>query len=318
MNGVEGMSGMALDILIVGAGVAGMEAARVAAAEGAKVLVVERMGPGGQVATVDRITNFPGHDEIGGFELGPMLQDAADEAGAEFGLSEVAALAPVAGGWRAAVDGTPLDARCVILACGSERRALGVPGESAYAGRGVSHCASCDGGFFRGETVVVVGGGDSALDEALVLAPMVGSVVLVLRWTEFRATQGQETALAGQPNITVLRETEVIEVQGDDSGMTGVVLRDGGGTRVLPARGLFVYVGLTPRTALAEGLAERDQDGRLVVSGRMETTAPGLFAAGDIRQGSRALLAEALEDGQKAARAALGFLQTGLAAGQQG
>lgn len=309
---------MTLDILIVGAGVAGLEAARVAASGGAKVLVVERMGPGGQVSTVDRITNFPGHDEIGGFELGPILQDAADEAGAEFALSEVAALAPVAGGWRAAVDGRPLDARCVILACGSERRALRVPGESAFTGRGVSHCASCDGGFFRGETVVVVGGGDSALDEALVLAPIVGSVVVVLRGTAFRATQGQEAALRAQANITVLRETEVIEVQGHEGGMTGVVLRDRDGTRTLPARGLFVYVGLAPRTALAEGLAERDRNGRLIVSGGMETTAPGLFAAGDIRQGSRALLAEAQEDGQRAARAALAFLQRGMTAGQKG
>lgn len=302
------MSGFDLDVLIVGAGVAGLEAARVAAGGGARVLVVEHLGPGGQIATVDRITNFPGHAEIGGFELGPMLQEAAEDAGARFRLAEVTALEPVDGGWRVGMDDGALTARTVILACGSERRVLGVPGEADFTGRGVSHCASCDGGFFRGQEVVVVGGGDSALDEALVLAELVGHVTLVLRGQRFRATQGQEALLDGLGTVTVLHGTEVIAVEGDDSGMTGLRLRQGGlagETRLHPAQGLFVYVGLEPRTHIAQGLADIGPDGRLAVSETLETSAAGLFAAGDLRQGSAALLAEALADGQTAARSAL-------------
>ena len=305
------------DIVVIGAGVAGLTAARVAAEGGARVLLVERLGAGGQVSTVDRITNFPGQPVIAGYELGPMLQDAADAAGAEMELAEVTGLTFAEGVWRVRMDAGETRARCVILACGSTRRSLGVPGEEALTGRGVSHCASCDGAFFRGQRVVVVGGGDSALDEALVLAPLVDEVVVVHRGAAFDATQGQEVALRAQANVRTLFHSQVTGVEGDETGMTGVLLRSGLGddAQWLPAAGLFVYIGLTPNTGLVEGLVERDSDGRLMVSPRLETAAPGLYAAGDLRHGSRAMLDEAVADGALAARSALERLHISDSAG---
>lgn len=317
MTGGDAMTPAEHDIIVIGAGVAGLTAARVAAEAGARVMLVERLGAGGQISTIDQIENFPGHSVIGGYELGPMLQDEAEAAGANMALAEVTGLTPVDGSWHVQIDAGDITARCVILACGSTRKPLGVPGEAALAGRGVSHCASCDGGFFRGKRVVVVGGGDSALDEALVLAPLVGEVVLVHRGDAFEATQGQEAVLRAQANVSTLFRTEVTAVEGDDTGMTGVMLRSAGETQLLSAAGLFVYIGLAPNTGLVEGLVERDSDGRVMVSDRLETGAPGLFAAGDLRLGSRAMLDDAVADGVLAARSALEWLHKRESAGSE-
>ncbi|MFD1910976.1 NAD(P)/FAD-dependent oxidoreductase [Halodurantibacterium flavum] len=317
MNGGDAVTAADHDIIVIGAGVAGLTAARVAAEGGARVLLMERLGAGGQVSTVDRIGNFPGHPEIGGYELGPLLQDAAEAAGAGMALAEATGLSRSGGLWRVQNDAGEMSANCVILACGSTRKPLGVPGEAAFVGRGVSHCASCDGGFFRGKRVVVVGGGDSALDEALVLAPMVDEVVLVHRGTTFDATQGQETDLQARPNVRTLFQTEVTAVEGDDTGMTGVMLHGASGTQLLPAAGLFVYIGLAPNTGLVEGLVDKDSDGRVMVSDRLESRAAGLFAAGDLRHGTRAMLDGAAADGALAARSALERLHKGKTAGSE-
>ena len=193
------------------------------------------------------------------------------------------------------------------------RRRLGVPGEAALIGRGVSHCATCDGGFFRGQTVVVVGGGDSALDEALVLAGVVGRVVLVHRGDAFDATQGQADAIAATPNVEVRFGSVVDAVEGDGAVLTGVVVRDlrSGNAETIPAAGLFVYVGLSPETGWLEGVAALDAEGRVVVDTHLAASVPGLFAAGDVRSGTRAMLDEAVEDGVRAARSALAYLAGG-------
>ena len=295
------------DIIVIGAGTAGLTAARVAAQAGARVLVIEQLSAGGQVSTVDRIVNFPGHDDIGGFELGPMLQDEAEAAGAALALAEVTALSRDADLWQVATSDGAFTASAVIVACGSTRKPLGVPGEDAYVGRGVSHCASCDGGFFRGQTVVVVGGGDSALDEALVLAPVVGRVLLVHRGTSFDATQGQAEQIMASDTIGVPWNTTVTAVLGDETGMTGVTLHNAaqGTEQTQSASGLFVYTGLQPNTAFLEGIAELDAEGRLIVSPDLQTSAPGLYAAGDLRTGSIGMLSEAVTDGDRAARSAM-------------
>ncbi len=305
------------DIIVIGAGVAGLTAARVAAEAGARVLVIERLSAGGQVSTIDRIVNFPGHDEIGGYELGPMLQDAAEAAGAELALAEVTGLARIGGRWWLTTPEGDFTAQAVIVATGSTRRPLGVPGEADFTGRGVSHCASCDGGFFRGQRVVVVGGGDSALDEALVLAPVVGGVLLVHRGAGFTATQGQEAVIRAAGNISVQPQAEVVAVLGDASGMTGVTLRQNGAERTEAASGLFVYVGLSPNTDFLADLASRDAAGRLVVTGGLQTSAPALYAAGDLRAGSIGLIHEAVSDGERAARSALAGLRTPESAGPE-
>ncbi|WP_127108339.1 NAD(P)/FAD-dependent oxidoreductase [Pararhodobacter zhoushanensis] len=305
------------DIIVIGAGTAGLSAARAAAEAGARVLVIERLSAGGQVSTIDRIVNFPGQDEIGGFELGPMLQDEAEDAGAALALAEVTGLTREGAFWRVATGEGDHTAQAVIVACGSTRRALGVPGEESYTGRGVSHCASCDGGFFRGQTVIVAGGGDSALDEALVLAGVVGRVLLVHRGTRFDATQGQAEQIMASDTIEVLWNTTVTAVSGDETGMTGVALHNAaqGTEQTQSASGLFVYTGLQPNAAFLEGIADRDADGRLLVTPTLQTTAPALYAAGDLRVGSIGMLSEAVTDGQRAARSAVDGLQQRKTAG---
>ena len=176
-----------IDVVIVGAGVAGLTAAMVAARHGVKVAVVDRMGVGGQISTAERIENFPGFPQgIAGHELGPLLHEQAEAAGAEFMLDTIESITPEGG--RFLVRGADtLQARAVIVAAGSAPRSLGIPGEKLFLGKGVSHCASCDGPFFKGEEVVVVGGGDSGLDEALVLAAHAARVTVVDRGAGLRA-----------------------------------------------------------------------------------------------------------------------------------
>ena len=170
------------DVLVIGAGVAGLTAAMVAAGHGVRTLVVEQLAPGGQVATIEAIRNFPGFpDGIAGFELGPLLQQQAEAAGAEFHLDSVIAIVADGDGYRVVCATSEITARTVIVAAGSSLRKLEVEGEAEFEGRGVSHCASCDGPLFRGQPVVVAGGGDSAFDEALVLAAHASDVTLVHR-----------------------------------------------------------------------------------------------------------------------------------------
>src|SRR5215813_4931949 len=170
------------DLVVIGAGVAGLTAAMHAARAGLSVAVVERMGVGGQIAAAERIENFPGFPQgVSGAELGPLLHEQAEAAGAEFVLDTVEGLT-VDDDWRVVnAVSEPLKARAVIVAAGSALKSLGVPGEEAFLGRGVSHCASCDGHFFAGQDVCVIGGGDSALDEALVLAEHASGVKLLHR-----------------------------------------------------------------------------------------------------------------------------------------
>jgi thioredoxin reductase (NADPH) len=305
------MEGRAYDIAVIGAGVAGLTAAATAAREGARVIVIERLSAGGQISTVDRVANFPGQSEpVAGYELGPMLQDEAELAGAEFTLDEVEGLEQSEGRWSIRCAGETLFATRVIFAAGSSRRELGVPGETEMAGRGVSHCASCDGSFFKGQTVVVVGGGDSALDEALILAPVVGHVAIMHRGAAFRATQGQEARLRALGNTGFHMNTEVLSVLGDATGLTGVRVRDvaSGAVSDEAASGMFVYVGLTPNSDVVKQVADLDATGRIVVDDDLQSSAPGLFAAGDVRSNTAAMLAESAMDGMRAARAAVAGL----------
>jgi thioredoxin reductase (NADPH) len=301
-----------IDVVIVGAGVAGLTAAMVAGRHGVKVAVVDRIGVGGQISTVERIENFPGFPlGIAGHELGPLLHEQAEAAGVEFMLDTIESIASEGG--RFLVRGVDtLQARAVIVAAGSAPRSLGISGEESFLGKGVSHCASCDGPFFKGEEVVVVGGGDSGVDEALVLAAHAARVTVVHRGASLRAQQSVVARASADPRIAILLDTVVEEIVGGDA-VSGVRLRDqkSGEARLQPVKGVFVHVGLEPNTIFLQGLVALDGAGHIETDAMMRTSRPGLFAAGDIRKGSVALIAAVAGDGATAAVAAVRYLHMG-------
>jgi thioredoxin reductase (NADPH) len=301
-----------VDVVIVGGGLAGLTAGLYAARFGLKTVIVEQMAAGGQVLNVESIETFPGFPQgIAGYDLGPLVQEQAEAAGAEFAMDTATSLELDGSERVVRCDGATFRARAVIVAAGSHLRELGIPGESAYLGKGVSHCASCDAPFFVGKDVVVVGGGDSALDEAAVLADQVGHVLVVHRGQAFRAQQAAIDRLAGKPNVETLFGTEVTEISGGDT-VSQVTLRADGVLRSQAVAGVFIFVGLEPNTAFVRGVLELDGSGHIVTDGRLQASVPGVFAAGDIRQHSVAQLVAAAGDGATAAVNAQRYLR-GLA-----
>jgi thioredoxin reductase (NADPH) len=270
------------------------------------------MGAGGQIVNVEKIENYPGFPEgVGGFDLGPMVQEQAEAAGAEFLMDTVEGLELDGDKRIVRCTEEELHARAVIIAAGSSLRALGIPGEERLLGKGVSHCASCDAPFFAGQEACVIGGGDSALDEAAVLAEQAARVLLIHRGDEFAAQQVIADKVAGLANIEPVPGTEVTEILGEDS-VTGVRLRDlaSGETREEVLTGVFVFVGLEPNTAFLRGVLDLDEAGHIRTDILMRTSLPGVFAAGDIRQSSVSQLVSAAGDGATAAIAAHRYLKS--------
>jgi len=299
------------DLVIVGAGLAGLTAAMYAGRYGLSVAIVDQMGAGGQIVNVEKIENYPGFPEgVAGFDLGPMVQEQAEAAGAEFIMDTVEALEIDGDNRIVRCAEEELRARAVIVAAGSSLRALGIPGEERLLGKGVSHCASCDAPFFAGQDACVIGGGDSALDEAAVLAGQAARVLLIHRGSEFDAQQAIIDKVAALPNIEPLSDTEIEEILGDDA-VTGVRLRDlaSGETREEELAGVFVFVGLEPNTAFVRGVLDLDEAGHIKTDVLMRTSVPGVFAAGDIRQASVAQLVSAAGDGATAAVATYRYLR---------
>ena len=297
------------DLLIVGGGLAGLTAALYGARIGLRTAVVEQMAPGGQVLNVEKIENFPGFPQgIAGFDLGPLVQEQADAAGAEFVLDTATGLDIVDDQRVLHCAGADLSSRALIIAAGSALRSLGIPGEAEFLGKGVSHCASCDAPFFVGKEVCVVGGGDSAVDEAAVLAAQVGRVLVVHRDAAFSAQQAAVQRLHGQPNVEVLFDTELVGIRGGNT-VSAVDLRHAGSTRAHELSGVFIFVGLEPNTAFVRGTVELDSTGHVVVDAHLQSSVPGIFAAGDIRQFSAGQLISAAGDGATAAISAVRFLQ---------
>jgi thioredoxin reductase (NADPH) len=299
------------DLVIVGAGVAGLTAAMTAARHGLRVAVVDQLGVGGQIANTERIENFPGLPQgIAGHELGPLLHEQAEAAGAAFFLDTIAA---VEVGDRHVVRGAAeaLRAPTVIIAAGSALRSLGIAGEDRLLGRGVSHCASCDGPFFKGQEVGVAGGGDAALDEALVLAEHAARVSIFHRGPALRAQQVLLERVQGHARITVALNTVIEEIVGEDA-VSAVRLRDvaSGSERDQTLKAVFVYVGLEPNTVFLRDVLALDPMGHIETDVMMRSSVAGIFAAGDIRRGSVAQLAAVAGDGATAAVASYRYLKS--------
>jgi thioredoxin reductase (NADPH) len=295
------------DLVVVGGGLAGLTAAFYGARIGLATVLVEQMAAGGQVLNIEKIENFPGFpDGISGFDLGPIVQEQAENAGSEFRMDTISGLR-VDGDSRVLTceSGDDIETRSVIVAAGSAFRELGIPGEREFVGRGVSHCASCDAPLFVGKSVCVVGGGDSALDEAAVLAAAVARVTLIHRGDAFRAQQIAQTRLADLSNVETRFNTSVQEIRGEKT-VSAVRLSTG---EDLETAGVFVFVGLEPNTAFLQGVVDLDSAGHVKVDHQLQTNLAGVFAAGDIRQGSSRQLVSAAGDGASAAVFAAAYLR---------
>jgi thioredoxin reductase (NADPH) len=301
------------DIVVVGGGLAALTAGLFTARAGRSTLVLEPAMPGGHLTTIQKIEDFPGFpDGVSGYELGPNAQMQAMNNGADFAMAEVEALTEQDGGWLVQTTEGEHQARAVIVAAGSRARSLGVPGEDRFQGLGISHCASCDGPLHRENTVGVVGGGDSAISEALTLAEYVTKVVVFHRDDTFTA-QATYLERAREHRKIELRTGVVIEEVTGDSVISGVQVRNAatGTVEQVDLSCLFIYVGIEPNTGFLGGVVPLDASGHIATDIWMRTSRPGLFAAGDIRADSAAQAITAAGDGATAAIAAHRFLTDG-------
>jgi thioredoxin reductase (NADPH) len=302
-----------VDLLIEGGGPAGLAAGLYAARARLDAVLVERMGSGGQLINVDRVENYPGFPAgIPGYELGPLFGQQAMDAGLAMEYGEVVRVQPARGSGRHIVetDGDAFYARSIILAGGSTLARLGIPGEEQFEGSGVSYCATCDGEFCRDQAVAVVGGGDSAFDEAIYLAGIASNVTLVHRRGEFRAERIAQERLQALENCSIVRDAEAVEIHGNDvvGGLTVRARRDGA-TQRLDVAGVFIYAGLVPNTSYLNGVVDLDAGGHVVTDLRLQTSLPGVFAAGDLRRYSARQVASSVGDGVTAAIWAERFLR---------
>ena len=273
------------DLIIVGSGPAGYTAAIYAARAQLKPLVFEGVQFGGALMTTTEVENFPGFKQgITGPELMAEMREQAERFGADLRMEDVDEVSLEGPIKTVTVDGETFAARSIILAMGAAARYLGVPGEQERIGTGVSTCATCDGFFFRDQDIAVIGGGDSAMEEATFLTRFARSVTLIHRREEFRASRIMLDRAKANPKITMLMNTEVTQVEGEPK-VTGVRLRDTvtGEESKLAVTGVFVAIGHDPRSNLVSGQIEVDDDGYVAVEGRTTSTSiGGVFAAGDL------------------------------------
>ena len=307
------MSHSTYDAVIVGGGVAGLSAAIHAGRSGLRCLLVERMMPGGQIFNATHIENMPGIvGPVSGVELSERLQDQAVQAGVEIALSEVTGLEPDGPNWLVQQYDGNVRSRTVIIAAGSSFKKLGLDREDEFYGSGISNCASCDGPLFSDQVVGVVGGGDSALDEALALTEFASQVIIFHRNADLDGQAVLQQRVQADPKIELCPNTEVIALLGD-AMLEGVSTRHTGSgeTSQVDLSGLFVFVGLEPNTDFLDGVVPLDAAGHVKTDIWMRTPTKGIFAVGDIRQDSAALLASSAGDAATAAVAVKRYIDTG-------
>lgn len=293
---------MLYDMIVIGGGPAGYTAALYAARSGLSVLVLEKLSAGGQMTNTEQIDNYPGFPEgIGGFELGERMQKGALRFGAENQFSEVKSVELSGPVKIVRTRKKEFQARTVVLAAGAYPRKTGVEGEERFAGCGVAYCAACDGMFYKDKTVAVYGGGNSAVEDALLLSRICKKVYLIHRRDALRATKVYQDALFGS-GVELVWNSRVTAFQGDKH-LTGVEIEDTktGEKRELSLDGIFVSIGRIPDTRLFEGQVYMDEAGYLIADETTRTNLPGVFAAGDVRTKQLRQVITAAADGAAAA-----------------
>ncbi len=294
------------DVVIIGGGPAGLTAGLYAARAGLKAVLLEQMFAGGQASTTDRLENYPGFPGgIGGPELMMRFEQQAQEYGLEIRYDTVEALELAGEVKRARLSSGAVEARAAILCMGASRRTLNVPGEAELTGRGVSYCATCDGALYKGKEVAVVGGGDTAMEDALYLARLCGKVTLIHRRGELRASGTRADALRREANVDILYHSQVERIEKAENGIR-LHLNQG---RELAVSALFVAIGTQPETALLEGMGLTDEAGYVQAAEDTRTALPRVYAAGDLRKKPLRQVITAAADGAVAAFSALGDLE---------
>ena len=297
------------DLAIIGGGPAGLTAGIYGARAGMSTLVLEKLSPGGQVVTTDIVENYPGFtDPIGGYELAQKIMDQATKFGVEIRSAEVTGIDVNSQQEQKLISlgDESIAAHAIIIASGAHHRRLGVPGEERFWGRGISCCATCDGMFYRDKNVVVVGGGDTAVKEAIFLTRFVSKITLVHRRDRLRATRIlQDKILAMSDKVEFAWKSVVKEILGDEQ-VRSVRLSsvDTGEERLLECDGVFLFVGFTPNTAFLRDVVEMDQRGYIITDDNMTTSVPGVFACGDARKKLFRQIVTACGEGATAAFAA--------------
>ena len=298
------------DSVVIGGGPAGMAAALYLLRSGAKVAVVEKLSPGGQVLMTEEIENYPGFPKgIKGYELADLMAAHVDVYPHEKIGDEVREIKVGAKSHQILVGEEWIETKTIILCTGARYRKLGVPGEAAFLGKGVSYCALCDGNFFRDRVVAVVGGGNSALEEALYLSRLVKKLYLIHRRDDFRGCKCYQDKCFTSSKMEVLRSSVIREIRGDTEVRSVLVENvKSGESREIPVEGVFVFVGFEPVIEYLPAEVARDKRG-VITDLEMRTNVPGIFAAGDIRSKNCRQVATAVGDGATAATAAFAYLE---------
>ena len=304
--GSTGEKEQTYDVVIVGGGPAGLTAGIYAGRSGLKTVIVEKGLPGGQIAQTDEVENYPGFPEgISGPELANRMAEQAKKFGAEIVMDEVTGLEVQDDGFLVKGFEKNYKAKSVIIATGANPKKLGVPGEEKFYGRGVSTCATCDGFFYRDKEVVVVGGGDAAVEEGIYLTKFAKKVTIIHRRDELRANKVAQQRAFANPKIEFLWSHVVTEILGEDQ-VSGVRVKNlkTGEEYVYPTDGVFVFIGSVPNTEFLKGVVELRPDGYIAVRDEIYTSVPGIFAAGDVADPIYKQLATSVGAGTRAAMTA--------------
>ncbi len=299
------------DLVIIGGGPAGLTAGLYAARAMLDVVLLEKMAPGGQILTSDWVENYPGFPEgISGFDLVERMKNQAERFGLKIESREVTGLKPQDNIFRVTTTSGEITAKSVILASGATPRKLGIEGEGLLTGKGVSYCATCDGPFYRDQEVAVIGGGDTAVQEAIFLTRFARKVYLIHRRDQLRATKVLQERAKQEDRISIIWDTIPVKILGTQ-GVDGIEVKNvkTGQVSTLPVQGVFVFIGYDPNSQLVRGLVDLDEKGFVVTDPNMATSVPGLFAAGDVRSKMLRQVSTAVGEAATAAVAAEKYLE---------
>ncbi|MBN1573595.1 MAG: thioredoxin-disulfide reductase [Deltaproteobacteria bacterium] len=302
------------DVTVVGGGPSGLTAALYASRGGLKTILLEKMTPGGLAQTTDIIENYPGFPEgVSGPELMVLMEEQAGRFGAEFKtIVEVTEIENLNGDQFSVVTSNEsFSSKSVIIASGAEPKKLGIPGEGEYTGRGVSYCAVCDGAFFKDAEVAVIGGGNSATEEALFLTKFAKKVKLIHRRDRLRADKINADRAEKNPKIEIIWDTVLEKIVGGDKGVSAIRLKNikKGEETELAIEGVFIYVGYRPNTEFVKDLVRLDEYGFIITDGEMNTSVPGIMACGDVRSKALRQIVTAAGEGATAAFAAEKYIE---------